>query len=174
MIWIDATCGRAIAASAWSTVSTLRPYAAMAPSSTSVSRASYVASSVDHGRRRAVQLDQVQALDAEVAAGPVGPLPEVVEHVVLRHLLHAPAHLGGDDDPLVRVRGEEAADVLLAAPVAVHVGGVEERHALLGRGLEDLAGRVLGDVAPVRTELPRPESDHGHLSSGPAQLALLH
>ena len=43
MIWMEATPGRAIAASAWSTVSTLTPYAAIAPSATRVSRASYVA-----------------------------------------------------------------------------------------------------------------------------------
>jgi len=44
MIWTAATCGRAIAASAWSQVSTETPYAAMEPSATSASRASYVAS----------------------------------------------------------------------------------------------------------------------------------
>ncbi len=40
MIWIVATCGRAIAASASSTVSTDTPYAATRPSSTRVSSAS--------------------------------------------------------------------------------------------------------------------------------------
>ena len=40
MICTEATCGRAIAASAWSAVSTLTPYAAIVPSATSTSRAS--------------------------------------------------------------------------------------------------------------------------------------
>jgi hypothetical protein len=44
MICTLATCGRAVALRAWSTVSTLTPYAAIEPSSTSASRASYVAS----------------------------------------------------------------------------------------------------------------------------------
>ena len=45
MIWTVAVPGRAIAVSAWSHVSTLTPYAAMRCSATSVSRASYTASS---------------------------------------------------------------------------------------------------------------------------------
>jgi hypothetical protein len=45
MICTFARFGRAIAASAWSHVSTDTPYAATAPSATSASRASYVASS---------------------------------------------------------------------------------------------------------------------------------
>ncbi len=45
MIWTVATPGRAMAVSASSTVSTETPYAAVTPSSTSVSSASYTSSS---------------------------------------------------------------------------------------------------------------------------------
>ena len=128
---------------------------------------------VDRGRR-AVQLDQVEDVDAEVAARPVGPGAEVLQHVVLRHLVHPAAHLGGHRDGGVGPVGEEAADDRLAATVAVHVGGVEEGHPVLDGRLEHGPGVLLRDVTPVRAQLPRAQSHHGDLSSGPAQSSLLH
>ena len=68
MIWTLAVPGRAIAVSAWAHVSTLTPYAAMRCSATRVSRASYTASSEKTSVRRAVQLHEVEDLDAEVLA----------------------------------------------------------------------------------------------------------
>ena len=63
---------------------------------------------------------------------------------------------------------------LLAATVAVDVGGVEERHAGLRRGVQDGERVVGGDVAPVATELPGTEADDGHRPADAGEWALLH
>ena len=160
--------------SAWSTVSTLTPYAAIEPSSTSASSASYVASSSIDRRRRAVQLHEVERSMPRLRPRAVDPRAEVVGRVVLRHLLDAAAHLGGDREARVRVLGEEAADELLAAAVAVDVGGVEEGDARLRRRLEHVPGVGLGDLAPVGAELPGAEPDHRDVAAGPAEGAVLH
>ena len=86
-----------------------------------------------HRGRRAVQLDEVESVDAEVAAGPIGPGTEVVEGVALGDLVDPATHLGGHGDATVRMLGQESADQLLAAAVPVHVGGVEEGHSGLHR-----------------------------------------
>jgi hypothetical protein len=125
-----------------------------------------------HRRRRAVQLDQVERLDAEVAARPVVPLAEVRADVVLRHLLDPAAHLGRHED--VAAFGEEPADQALAAPVAVDVGRVEERDAGVGRRVQHRQGVVLVDLAPVGAELPAAEPDDGHLAAQPGDLPVLH
>ena len=55
------------------------------------------------------------------------------------------------------MRRGEAADDLLAATVAVDIRGVVERDARFRRGLQDRTGIGLGDITPVRAELPRAE-----------------
>jgi hypothetical protein len=79
-----------------------------------------------------VQLDEIQAIHAEVDPRPVGPGAEVLQHVVLRDLR---AHLGGDRDALAVDVGDEPPADPLAAPVAVHVRRVEEGDA----GLDGLS-----------------------------------
>jgi len=70
------------------------------------------------------------------------------------------------------VGGEPAADDPLAAPVAVDVGGVDERDAGVDGSVDDRHGVGLRDLAPVGAELPGPEADDGH---GPVcEAALLH
>jgi hypothetical protein len=173
MIWTLATPGRAIAVSAWSLVSTLTPYAAMQSSATSVER---VEDGVrgEHGGRRAVQLDQVEPVGAQVDPGPVGPGAEVFQRVVLWSLLDPAAHLGRDHNALPGVAGQEAPDDALAAPVAVDVGRVEERDSGLDRGPQHLHRVGLGHVPPVRAELPGAEPDHRNRPSRPAEYPLLH
>ena len=61
---------------------------------------------------------------------------------------------------------EELADELLAAAVAVHVGGVDERHAGVDRRLQGRERVVLADLAPVGAELPGAQPDHADV---PAQ-----
>ena len=114
---------------------------------------------LEHGSRRTVQLHQVERVHAEVAARAVGPGDEVLADVVRRHLVEPTAHLGRDGQRHVGVRRAEAADDLLAATVAVHVGGVEEGDPGLDGGAEHLERVALADVAPVGTELPGAESD---------------
>ena len=86
-------------------------------------------------------------------------MPEVGQGVVLRPLLDPAAHLGGHRDRPVRVVGEEPADELLAAPVAVHVGGVEEGHTRLDSRLQHGQGVSIRHLAPVRAQLPRAQAD---------------
>jgi hypothetical protein len=113
----------------------------------------------EDARRRAVQLDEVEAVGAQVAARAVGPGAKGVERVGLGTLLDAAAHLRGDRDLEVRAACEVGADELLAAAVAVDVRGVEEGHTGLRGGVEDRVGVGLRDVAPVRAELPGAEAD---------------
>ena len=131
---------------------------------------------VDRRARRAVQLHEVEGVDGEVAAGPVGPRAEVLERVVLRHLVDPAAHLRGHGQALVVA--QEAADDLLAAAVAIDVGGVEEGDAGLDRGLQHGGGVALAHRAPVGAELPGAEADDGGGPLGAAgggdQGALLH
>src|SRR5690606_9499925 len=112
-----------------------------------------------HRGRRAVELDEVEPVGAQVAARAVGPLAELREREVVRVLGLAAAHLRRHGDGVAGVVGEERADDLLAATVAVDVRGVEERHARLGRGLEDGERVLLAHVAPVGAELPGSQSD---------------
>jgi hypothetical protein len=83
-----------------------------------------------------MELDQVQALDAQALAAAVHPAPERLRRVVGRNLRHAPAHLGGDHETLARALAEEPADEALAPAVAVHVRRVDERDAGVGGGVE--------------------------------------
>lgn len=93
---------------------------------------------------------------------------------MLRPLLGPAAELGGDEHLRVRTALQVAADQLLAAAVAVDVGGVEEGDTGLDRGIQHRQGVLLPDVAPVGTELPGAESHYRHRSAGSPQNALFH
>ena len=107
-------------------------------------------------------------------ARAVVPGQEGLAVVVLGHLLDAPAHLRGHGQPAPGWRAQQLAAELLAAPVAVDVGGVEEGDARLDGGVEGRA-RVVGvDLAPVGAELPGPEpNDAGRAAEAP-HLSLFH
>lgn len=119
-------------------------------------------------------MHQVQGVHAQVATGPVHPLPEVVGGVVLRHLVHPAAHLGGHGEAGVGVIGEELPDHLLAAPIAVHIGGVIESDSVECCRLKDRPCIRAGDVPPVAAELPGAQAHHRNLASSVAERALLH
>ena len=78
-----------------------------------------------------------------------------VGRVVLGRLVDAAAHLGGDHEVEVGVRGAEPADQLLAAAVAIDVGGVEEGDAGLDRGVEHRQGVVFARRRPSRRRAAR-------------------
>ena len=121
-----------------------------------------------------MQLHEVERVHTEVRTRTVRPGTEVVEGVVLRLLRHAAAHLRGDEEVRVRAFAQIAADELLAAPVAVHVGGVEEGHAAVDGGVQHGERVLLLDLAPVGTQLPGAESDDGYLLVDPADYPLFH
>ena len=64
---------------------------------------------------------------------------------------------------------QQAPDEPLRAAVAVDVGGVEERHAGVGRGVQRRHRGVLVDLAPVGADLPRAEADLGDVAAGLAK-----
>ena len=99
-------------------------------SSTSVSSASKTASSLIHRRRRAVQLHEVERVDAEVLARAVGPGAEVGRACSSRAAGRraGPSSSRRRDAHPAELR-EDAPDEPLAAAVAVDVRGVDEGHA---------------------------------------------
>ena len=72
------------------------------------------------------------------------------------------------------VAGPQPADKPLRAPVAVYVGGVEERHAGVGCGAQRRQRLVLVDFAPVGPDLPGAEADRGDLATEPPNLVSVH
>ena len=109
-------------------------------------------------RGRAVQLHQIQRVDAEVRPRVVVPGAEVLGAVVLEGLLHAPPHLGGHGD--ARVAPQQGAHEPLGPAVPVDVGGVEEVHAGRDRRLQRRVRVLLGHLAPGGADLPGAEADH--------------
>ena len=172
MICTLATRGRAIARSACAQVSTETPYAPMRPVVDElVERVEDGVVLVDLVGR-AVQLHEVDPLDAEVRARARVPGAKRLAVVVLRQLLDAPAHLRRDED--LRVTRAQLAAELLAAAVAVDVGGVEERDPGLDGRVEHGVRRLRRDRAPVGAELPGAEADDADAAAESLDAALLH
>ena len=69
---------------------------------------------------------------------------------------------------------QQRAVALLAAPVAVNVGGIEEGDAGVHRRLERCLGVARIDRSPVGAELPRPEPDHADAAAEAFDYALFH
>jgi len=109
--------------------------------------------------RDAVELGEIEGIDAEAFEGSFGVLADggAGEVVGPAGRVEA-AELGGD----VEIGAgffEEFADERFAATGAVDIGGVEERGAGVDGGAEGLEGGFVGDVAPVSADLPAAESD---------------
>ena len=119
-----------------------------------------------------MQLHEVDALDVEVRARARVPGAERLAVVVLGQLLDAPAHLRRDED--LRVTRVQLAAELLAAPVAVDVGGVEERDPGIDGSVEHGVRRLRRDRAPVGAELPGAEADDADAAGESLDAPLLH
>ena len=103
-----------------------------------------------------MELDEIDPLDTEIRARALVPREERLAVVVLGQLLDPPAHLGRDEH--LGMAPVQLAAELLAAPVAVHVGGVEEGDPGLDGGLEHRVCR-LGSTSPQSApscQVPRP------------------
>ena len=107
----------------------------------------------------AVELHQVQGVDAEVLARPLGPAAESLFRVVLAQLVDASPHLRRDGDAVIGSRCEELSDERLRATVTVDIGGVEEGHPGVGGCREHGKRSILVDRPPIGSELPRAEAD---------------
>jgi len=122
-----------------------------------------------------VQLHQVEGVDAEVAATSVVPGAQGFTGEGLGHVrVGAPSHLRGHRQASIAALAQQPPDQLLAAPVAVHVGGVEEAHPGVDGGVQRRERILLADRPPVRAELPAPHPDDPYLTTRATQLSRLH
>ena len=69
---------------------------------------------------------------------------------------------------------QQPPDQLLATPVAVHVGGIQEAHTGVDSGVQRRERILLADRPPVRAELPAPQPDDPDLTTRATQLSRLH
>jgi hypothetical protein len=86
----------------------------------------------------------------------------------------APSHLRGHRQASIAALAQQPPDQLLAAPVAVHVGGVEEAHPGVDGGVQRRERILLAHRPPVRAELPAPQPDDPYLTTRATQLSRLH
>ncbi len=126
----------------------------------------------EHAVRRAVKLDEVERGHRQVLTRAIVPCEERVAVVVLGHVVDAAPHLRRYEH--VWVTTVQLTAELLAAAVAVDIGGVEKGDAGIDRGLQRL-GRVLGcDIAPVCAELPGAKTDDAHIPAEALHRSFLH
>jgi hypothetical protein len=117
-----------------------------------------------HGRVDAVELEQVDALKAQVAEAELGLLPQVLRAADRRRQVRAltcEPDLGGDDQA-IGVRVQRLLDDLLGHEGAVGVGGVDEVHAKLDGTAQHAhrLGRVLRVTPDARAcQLHRPVAE---------------
>ena len=128
----------------------------------------------EHRGGRAVQLHEIERVDAEIFAGAVGPFAKLGKCEVLGHLSFTAPHLGGDGEAVAGVVGEVGPDELLAAAVAVDIRGVEEGDSGFDRSLENGPRGGVVDITPICTQLPGAETDHGYSAAGAAQGSSVH
>ena len=125
-----------------------------------------------------VHLVEVDVVRLQATQGCVHSAADVQrgESAVVRSGPHLAEHLGGQHDLLALAGAlEPAPHDLLGAPLvalpAVHVGGVEERHALLEGAVHDREGILLRGV---RTEVHGAEDEPGDGGPGASELGVLH
>jgi hypothetical protein len=125
-----------------------------------------------------VQLVQVDAVGAQPPQGALDRRAQVPRRGVgagelAGGLVERVAPLGGDHH-VVAVAGEGAAEDALAVTRAVHVGGVEERHAQLQRPPQRPDRLLVVDLAPPQglgalpegpADRPAPDAERAHLDA---------
>src|SRR5690606_18637128 len=125
--------------------------------------------------RRAMQLQQVEGLDLQVAAAAVDPLLQVLRDVA-GHLLpgQATPGLGRHERALAAALLEHARDQALGMAVAVHVGGVDEIQAGIQRRGQRGDRLAVVDRAPGRADRPGAEADLADCVAGTAESSGTH
>ena len=125
---------------------------------------------VEHRRRvvrlpgEAVELHEIDGLDAEVVTRTLDPAAEVVVGVEGEIEWYTAPELRRHDERL-RPLAQELPDKALGAAVAVHVGGVDEGHARVDGGVEGRQRLAVVDGAPIGADAPGSEADLGDLVS---------
>ncbi len=128
---------------------------------------------VVHVGRRAVQLDQVQCLHFQVLQTAVDEPFDVLRRVPGGDVrIEAASGLCCNDHPGVRPGTPDGGQTALTAPVAVHVGGVEEVDPFVQGSTERCLGVIVSHLAPVAADRPGSKTDLGDLEPGSAQRTL--
>ena len=127
-----------------------------------------------HVKVRAVQLVEVDAVDANALEGGLAGLDDVIPRAA--PVVYFPAHgaidLGGDHQPIpLPTGGDGLADDALAHAPVVHIGGVDEVDAGVQGSVHDIdALRFRGRAAEVHGA----QAQGRHPDAGPAQSAIVH
>ena len=126
-------------------------------------------------RRRAVELEQIQCLHVEIGPAAIDKRLDALSCVTIRRVgVQAASCLGRHHHPKVGSLGAKPSDQLLAAPVAVDIGGVVERDALVCRLMECSHGILFAHGPPLSADSPGTKPNGRDLESGSAQRAVMH
>ena len=88
--------------------------------------------------------------------------------------VRATSRLRCDENVLTGAFAQELPDELFAAPIAVHIGRVEERDPGISGGMQDRHGRSFIHVTPVCAKLPAPEANNRRATTQTSEFPLLH
>lgn len=82
-----------------------------------------------------MQLNEVQDIDLKVIPASLHPFPEVFEGIARRHLSRQTlSGLGRNERMRAAAASKGLRDQFLRAPIAIDVGGVNERNTEIERG----------------------------------------
>ena len=124
-------------------------------------------------RRRAMQLQQIERIDAEILAAAIDEGFEIGLRIALQHMRIEPApRLGRHDRALAPALLEHLANDPLRAAVAIDVGRIDEIDPGVERSVQRLARIRVGDVAPCAADRPGTETHFRNVPAGAAETAM--
>ncbi len=136
--------------------------------------AEQLGSVVDVGRR-AVQLQEVEGVRIEIRQTAIDESLDVLAGVAVGSMgAETAPHLGGNNEVVAWPLPNEAGHEPLAAPVAVHIGRVDEADTGVDRSMEGSHSGVVVDVSPIGTDRPCPESDLRDVVAGASKPSIVH
>jgi hypothetical protein len=125
-----------------------------------------------------MDLIQVDVIGAQATQAGLGLADQVLARgarMVDVDVAHGQARLGGDQDPIAYV-ADRLADQGLALAAAVHVGGVDQVHAVIQRQPHHRRRLRLTQAAHVHgaPELHRPQRERADDETAVSELAIVH
>ena len=134
-------------------------------------RCDHVAHIVVAGGRHGVELEHIDAVDAEFAQRVVEAGDDALRRIALAAAEHR--RLGGDHHPIARHALDRLADHALGV---IGRGGVEQVHAVVESRMDDRDGAGLGaaGVQPQPAETAAAEAGDADLEFRPAQRGVFH
>ena len=121
---------------------------------------------VIHLRRWTVQLQQVDAFDAEVAQAAVDEAGEIALVVSVRRVRRETSARFRCHNDLLGAFTHYFADEPFAVPIPVHVGGVDEVDAEINRAMERRQRLAVIHGSPGSADGPRAKADFRNLPTG--------